>query len=101
MHRERNGRMQRILLDEARPSMVLAVAVKDERKNILFLRGAELTEKHIGIMKSNKICKVVVEGSPVRKKGGEAAKAVEKRFSSSGNAALALRIRDMLKELIE
>lgn len=93
--------MQRILLDEVRPSMVLAAAVKDGRNNILFLRGAELTEKHIGIMKSNNIYKVVVEGSPVRKEGGEAAKALEKRFSSSGNSPLALKIRDMLKELIE
>jgi hypothetical protein len=93
--------MQRIFLDEAKPSMVLAAAVKDELNNILFLRGAELTEKHIGIMKSKNICKVVVEGSPVRKKGGEAAKAVEKRFSSAGDSALALKIRDMLKELSE
>jgi len=34
--------MQRIFLDEAKPSMVLAAAVKDEQNNVLFLRGAEL-----------------------------------------------------------
>ncbi len=92
--------MQRILLDEASPSMVLAIAVRDERNNVLFLRGVELTEKHIGIMKSDNVRKVVVEGSPVRKKGDRAAKAVEKRFSSAGNSALALKIRDLLKELM-
>jgi len=93
--------MQRIFLDEAKPSMVLAVTVKDERNNVLFLRGSELTEKHIGIMKSNNICKLVVEGSPVQKKGNAAAKALEKRFSSAGGSALALKIRDILKELTE
>jgi len=93
--------MQRIFIDEAQPSMVLAVTVKDERSNVLFLRGAELTEKHIGIMRSNNVCKLVVEGSPVKKKGDEATKALEKRFSSAGGSALALKIRDILKELIE
>lgn len=53
-------------------------------------------------MKSKNIRKVVVEGSPVQKKGDRAtAKAIEKRFSSAGDSALALRIRDILKELIE
>ena len=92
--------MQRIFLDEARPSMVLAVSVKDKRNNILFLKGAELTEKHIRIMKNNDVSKVVVEGSPVQRQGGEAAKAVQRRFLSAGDAALALRIRDILKDLL-
>jgi len=93
--------MQRIFLDEAKPSMVLAAAVKDEQNNVLFLRGAELTEKHIGIMKSKNVRRVVVEGSPVPRRGDEAAKAVVKRFSSAGDSALALKIRDILKELME
>ena len=92
--------MQRIFLDEAKPLMVLAVTVKDERNNVIFLRGAELTEKHIGIMKNKNILKVVVEGTPQQDKGVEAAKALEKRFASAGDSALARKIFDILKDLI-
>lgn len=93
--------MQRIFLDEAKPSMVLAVRVKDKRNDVLFLKGTKLTEKHIQTMKGNDVLKVVVEGSPVQRQGGEAAKAVQRRFLSAGDTPLALKIRDILKDLLE
>lgn len=80
--------------------MVLAVAVKGKGNNVLFLKGAELTEKHIQIMRNSDVRKVVVEGSPVLKKSGKAAMAVERCFASAGDSALAIKIRDTLKNLL-
>jgi hypothetical protein len=94
--------MQRIVIEEVKPSMVVAITVKDKQRNILVLKGVTLTERHIQILRRNDINKVVVEGTRVNKiNGGNAARAVEKRFGPAYmKSDLARKVCETLKELL-
>jgi hypothetical protein len=95
--------MQKLDIDEAKPSMVLAATVKDKDGNILFLKGVELTERHIIILNNRDIKKVVVEGRPVKRETGAAEgsfKEIDRRFSTAGSHPMVLKIRDIIKELL-
>lgn len=95
--------MQRIDVDELKPSMVLAATIKDPIGNVIFLRGAQLTEKHITILKNRNIKIVSVEGDRTDKGAGltEAQDAeIERRFSTAGTHSVVLKIKETLKGLL-
>lgn len=95
--------MQKLAIDELKPSMVLAATVKDKDGNILFLKGVELTERHIIILNNRDIKKVVVEGCPVKKETGadeSSFKEIDMRFSTAGSHPMVLKIRDIIKEIL-
>lgn len=95
--------MQKLDIDEVKPSMILAATVKDKDGNILFLNGVELTERHIVILNNRDIKKVVVEGCPVKREnaGSEGSfKEIDKRFCAAGSHPAVLKIKDIIKELL-
>jgi ribosomal protein S3AE len=95
--------MQKLDINEVKPSMVLAATVKDKDGNILFLKGVELTERHIIILNNRDIKKVVVEGCPVKRETSEAEsflKEIDRRFSTAGSHPVVLKIKDIIKELL-
>lgn len=95
--------MQKLNIDEVKPSMMLAATVKDKDGNILFLKGVELTERHIIIMNNRDIKKVVVEGYPVSRENTCTEglfKEIDKRFSTAGSHPAVLKIKDIIKELL-
>ena len=95
--------MQRLSLEDVRPSMVLATTIKDRNGNIILLKGVELTERQIAILKSRDIKSVIIEGSPLKKKSEDAdelLKEVDRRFSAAGANPMLLQIRDIIKGLI-
>ncbi len=95
--------MQKLDIDEIKPSMVLAATVKDKDGNILFLKGVELTERHISILHNRDIKKVVVEGCPVKRENnmsGSICNEIDRRFITAGSNPVVLRIRDIIKELM-
>lgn len=95
--------MQRLNVDELKPSMVLAETIKDGNGNILFIRDTQLTEKHISILINRDIKTVSVEGDPVEKDPGkteELSKEIDRRFSTAGPHPVVLKIKETLKELL-
>lgn len=95
--------MQKLNIDEVKPSMILAATVKDKDGNILFLKGVELTERHIIILNNRDIKKVVVEGCPVKRgnnMSGAVCKEIDTRFSTASASPVVLKIRDIIKELM-
>ncbi|MCL4455867.1 MAG: hypothetical protein M1147_08445 [Nitrospirae bacterium] len=95
--------MQKVSIDELKPSMVLAATIKDKNGNILFLKGVELTDKHIILLNSRDIRNVVVEGRPVKREetGIEnLRKEIDERFATAGRNPIVLKIRDAIKDLL-
>ncbi|MBI5214109.1 MAG: hypothetical protein HY957_12210 [Nitrospirae bacterium] len=95
--------MQKVSIDELKPSMVLAATIKDKNGNILFLKGAELTKKHIILLNSREIRNVVVEGRPVRREGAgteNLCEEIDKRFGTAGPNPIVLKIRDIIKDML-
>jgi ribosomal protein S3AE len=95
--------MQKLDIDEVKPSMILAATVKDKDGNILFLKGVELTERHIIILNNRDIKKVVVEGCPVKRETCAAKgffEEIDRRFSTAGSHPMVLKIKDIIKELL-
>ena len=95
--------MQKVSIDELKPSMVLAATIKDKNGNILFLKGVELTDRHIILLNSRDIRNVVVEGRPVKREetGIEnLRKEIDERFATAGRNPIVLKIRDAIKDLL-
>lgn len=95
--------MQKIDINDVKPSMQLAASVKDKDGNIIFLKGVELTERHIMILSSRDVKRVVVEGCPVKRQCDEMLevhKEIDRRFSTAGSHPLVLKIREIIKELL-
>ncbi|HAK88184.1 MAG TPA: hypothetical protein DHV16_03935 [Nitrospiraceae bacterium] len=95
--------MQRVSIDEVRPAMVLAVTIKDNNGNILFLKGVELTDRHTVLLNNRDIRKVVVEGRPVKREENEIEKLhkeIDERFVTAGPNSIVLKIRDIIKDLL-
>ena len=95
--------MQKVDIDELKPSMVLGTTIKDKTGNIIFLRGTELTERHITILRNRDIKSVSVEGSPIIREGASTEdlhKEIDSRFSTAGHHPIVLKIRDLIKELL-
>ncbi|BCB96708.1 hypothetical protein JZK55_16300 [Dissulfurispira thermophila] len=95
--------MQKLNIDEVKPSMVLAATVKDKDGNILFLKGVELTERHIIILNNRDIKKIVVEGCPVKREicmSDDYFKEIDRRFSTAGSHPVILKMKDIIKELL-
>lgn len=95
--------MQRIDVNELKPSMVLAATIKDEGGNIIFMKGAALTEKHIQILKNRNIQKVSVEGHPLERETGSSEdleKKLDERFVTAGAHPAILKIKDTIKEFL-
>ena len=95
--------MQRVSIDELKPSMALAATVKDKNGNILFLKGVELTERHITLLNNRDIRKVVVEGRPVKREETvieKLHKEIDERFATAGRNPIVLKIRDAIKDLL-
>lgn len=95
--------MQRVDVNELKPSMVTATTIKDDGGNIIFMKATVLTEKHIVILKNRGILKISVEGHPIDR-GTDSPEAINKkvdeRFSTAGNHPATLKIRDIIKELL-
>lgn len=95
--------MQKLDIHEVKPSMILAATVKDKDGNILFLKGVELTERHIIILNNRDIKKVVVEGSPAKREAcisEDFFKEIDRRFSTAGSHPVIFKIKDIIKELL-
>lgn len=95
--------MQRLDVEELRPSMVVATTIKDKNGNMMLLRGTPLTDKQIEILKARGIKKISVEGSPVRRVGGpdeEMRKEIEMIFSTAGHHPVVLKIKETIGELL-
>lgn len=95
--------MQRLDINELKPSMVIATTIKDESGNIIFMKGTELTEKHLQLLKNRDIIKISVEGHPIDRGTGPAEaldKKIEERFSTAGTHPATLKIRDIIKEFL-
>jgi len=95
--------MQKVDIDELKPFMVLAVTIKDKTGNIIFMRGTQLTERHITILRNRDIKSVPVEGNPIKREGPvteDLHKEIDSRFSTAGQHPIVLKIRDMIKELM-
>ena len=95
--------MQKVSIDELKPSMVLAATIKDKNGNILFLKGAELTKKHINLLNSREIRNVIVEGRPVKREETvteNLCEEIDKRFSTAGQDPIVLKIRDIIKDML-
>jgi len=58
--------MQKIALDRAKPGMVLAKAVENDRGMTLYGAGTELTEKAITRLSNMEVQKITVEGHPIQ-----------------------------------
>jgi hypothetical protein len=83
--------------------MVLASTIKDKSGNILLLRGTQITEKHIEILKKRALGKVSVEGSPVPRKGPAAEDLrgeIDRMFSTAGSHPVVIKIKETIKELL-
>ncbi len=94
--------MQRLDIDEAIPSLVLAVTIKDKNGDIVLMKGVELTEKHIAVLRNRDVKRLIVEGAPLkREKGAEEAvlQEVDKRFSAAGAHPVIAKIKDTIKGL--
>lgn len=95
--------MQRLDVNELKPSMVIATTIKDESGNIIFMKGTELTEKHLLILKNRDVRKVSVEGHPIDRGTGsteELDKKIEERFTTAGTHPATLKIRAIIKEFL-
>ncbi|HEX8948267.1 MAG TPA: hypothetical protein VF790_04850 [Dissulfurispiraceae bacterium] len=95
--------MQRLKIDEVKPSMVLASTIKDKNGNIVLLKGVTLTEKHIVILKSRDITRLIVEGLPSKRECGatdELLREVDRRFSTAGSYPAVLKIKEIIKGLL-
>lgn len=95
--------MQKIRLDEAKPSMIIASTVRDKDGNILFLKGVELTERHIAFMHNRGVQRIVVEGCPVQREKSRTdrlSNEIDRRFSTAGPSPAVVKIKDLLKELL-
>ena len=83
--------------------MVLAMTVKDKRGNIVLLKGTELSERHITIMSNRDVRSVVVEGTPVERKGGDVeawSREVDRRFCAAGSSPVVVKIKEIMKGLL-
>ncbi|MCE5312254.1 MAG: hypothetical protein LLF86_03785 [Nitrospiraceae bacterium] len=93
--------MRKLTPENITPGMMLAVTVKDPQGNILFLKGIELTERHISIMQGRKVKNVIVEGSaddnPDKEKQNQL---IDLRFSTAGSHPFMVKLRDMIKEFV-
>jgi len=95
--------MQKVDIDELTPLMVLATTIKDKTGNIIFMRGTQLTERHITILRNRDIKGVSVEGCPIKREGTmteDLHKEIDSRFSTAGPHPIVLKIRDLIKELL-
>lgn len=95
--------MQRVDVNELKPSMVIAATIKDESGNIIFIKGTALTEKHITILKNRDVQKVSVEGHPLERETGSSEdleKKLDERFSTAGSHPAVLKIKDTIKEFL-
>lgn len=95
--------MQRVKIEDAKPSMVLATTIKDKNGNIILLKGVELTEKQIGILKNRDIKSLIIEGIRMKKNednADELLKEIDRRFSAAGDNPVVLQIRDIIKGLM-
>lgn len=95
--------MQRIAINELKPSMVLAATIKDSSGAVVLTKGTALTEQHIEVLKKRDIKKISVEGRPVDWEGslseGLGIK-IDERFSTTGTRPITLKIKDRIKELL-
>lgn len=95
--------MQRVDVNELNSSMVIAATIKDDCGNIIFMKGTALTEKHIVILKNRGVQKVSVEGHSIVRVPGTTEnmeKKIDERFSTAGSHPAAMKIRDIIKELL-
>ncbi len=95
--------MQRLKINEVKPSMVLASTIKDKNGNIVLLKGVTLTEKHIAILRNRDITRLIVEGLPSKKEGGaadELLREVDRRFSTAGAHPAVLKMKEIIKGLL-
>jgi len=94
--------MRKLTPDDIEPGMILSVTVKDPQGNILFLKGIELTERHISIMQGRNVKSVIVEGDsasddPERQKKNEL---IDLRFSTAGGHPFIIRLKELIKEFV-
>ncbi len=95
--------MQRLDIGKVKPSMVLAMTIKDKNGNIVLLKGLELTERHIAILKNRDVKSLIVEGAPVERESAvldTLLEEVDRRFSTAGSNPVVLKIRDIIKGLL-
>lgn len=95
--------MQRLDIDSVKPSMELAVTIKDRNGNIVLLKGVKLTDKHIAILKSRDIKTLIVEGSSLKEKSGvteEQLSEIDRRFSTAGDSMTVSKIKDIIRGLL-
>ncbi|MDX9714615.1 MAG: hypothetical protein RBT37_04210 [Dissulfurispiraceae bacterium] len=94
--------MRKITPNDITPGMVLAVTVKDPQGNILFLKGVELTERHVAIMQAREVTRVIVEGSlpEADSHDNRTSQLLDRRFSTTGSHPFMLKLKNILKELI-
>lgn len=94
--------MRKITPEEINPGMVLAVTVKDPQGNILFLKGVELTDRHISIMQARGVSRVIVEGSAPDGSTEDTKKSelLNIRFSTAGDHPFMRKLKDIIKELV-
>ncbi|MEW5745672.1 MAG: hypothetical protein AB1805_09595 [Nitrospirota bacterium] len=95
--------MQKIPITLAQPRMVIASTVRDNNGDIIFMRGVELTERHIAMLDNRNIKEIVVEGEPVQQekaKDESLSKEIDRRFGTAGPHPAVLKIRSIVKELL-
>ncbi|MCL4491976.1 MAG: hypothetical protein M1510_08760 [Nitrospirae bacterium] len=95
--------MQRLDIGKVKPSMVLAMTIKDKNGNIVLLKGLELTERHIAILKNRDVKSLIVEGAPMERESvvlDTLLEEVDRRFSTAGSNPVVLKIRDIIKGLL-
>ncbi len=94
--------MQRLNIDEVAPSMILAATVKDRNGNIILMKGVELTDKHIVVLRNRDVQRLTVEGTPLKRQKGageDILKEVDERFSAAGAHPVIAKIKDTIKGL--
>ena len=98
--------MQRISLNRAKPGMVLAKAVENDRGMTLYGEGTELTEKAIARLSNMEIERITVQGHPVDMgDGGQSLEgqieALRNRFRKVRQDSLMRKIEDTFLKVLK
>jgi hypothetical protein len=97
--------MQRISLNRAKPGMILAKAVENDRGMTLYGEGTELTEKAIARLSNMEIQKITVQGHPVDMGDGrnveEQLEAMHNRFRKVKTDPLMRKIEDTFVKVLK
>jgi hypothetical protein len=97
--------MQKIPLRHAKPGMVLAKAVENDRGMTLYGAGTELTENAIARLSAMEVQKITVEGHPVDTGDGgrnleQEVEALRFRFRKVGRDPLMQKVQSAFLEVL-